>query len=228
MPYFYNPNKLEVLIPPICATLSVIFAFIALIISTVGTGHVPAGIFPSISWAGDVYPESIFLTLAMILTAVQILFLYLSYDRDFDFGARTILLGLVVVCIASLLTLATVSVGNNCTVHGFAALFAFFGLYFYVVLRLFFLWKKCRTDKRWMIRFKQSMWLLVGMFILSVPATICCFVFFFLYSNAALGNTYSIYYLFFVIFEWIAALVVDGMHITTWAAYNIGHTNDLK
>lgn len=208
--------------------LSVIFAFVALIVSTFGTGHIPAGIFPSLSWAGDLYPESIFFSLALVLTSVQMLFLYLLYDRDFSFLIRSTLLCLVVACIAGLLTLATVSVSNNCPVHGVAALVAFFSQYLYVSLRLYFLWRKCKASKQWMARFRQSLWLLFGMFILSVPITVCCFVFFILYSYVALGDSYSTYYLFFVIFEWTAALIVDGMHITTWGAYNIGHTNDLK
>ncbi len=204
--------------------LSVVFAFVSLIVSTVGTGHIPAGVIPSISWAGDKFPESVFFGLAMVLTATQITFVYFLYDGEFRFLWRAVLFFLALGSVVGLLILSVVSVGNDCTTHGVAALIAFFFLYAYVSLRLYILWRNCRSrepehDGK-MRRFKASLWILLGLFLISVPVSICCFVFFGLY--AATNDPYSLYYLFFVIFEWTAGLVVDAMHITTWAAYNVG------
>jgi len=229
MPYFYHPTKLETNIPPICMALSVIFAFTALFVSIFFSNHIPDGILPSMSWAGDVFPESIFFNLAMYLTAVQVLFVYLLYDREFRLPIRMILLFLVLICVVSLLILATVSVGNNNPVHSVAGGVAFFSLYIYVSLRMYFLWRQCKrtSQKGWMERFKGPLWILFGMFLFSVPVVICCFVFFAFYQAASPPKEYSLYYTFFVIFEWLSALTVDGMHIATWAAYNMGHTNVL-
>jgi hypothetical protein len=230
MPYFYNPTKLEAAIPPICFLVAVPSALLSIIISMVVTDRIPSGVLPSMSWAGDVYPESVFFNLAMIFTAVQMLFVYLLYDRAFGPCWRFVLLVLVVTCIIGLLLLATVSVGNNNPVHSIAAGVAFFSLYTYVALRAYLLWMQCKRQGStgMMKRFKASLIMLLGLFVMSIPTTVCCFVFFTLYMVPAKGDPYSVYYLFFVIFEIASVLIVDTMHIVTWAAYNAGHTNALK